>query len=156
MKNTADFIVGKCYSTSAIWNILEVPEVDCTPEWQNNIYDFLGTCYVLCQAYGGSEGIFSECKHHLGEMYCYGKQGATLRPEMARALTFGKKTFKIFFRKSKLRDYVYLGHGKFRGLSELTSTSPLFIHWAIDSGDRLLPLREHIDAFRRFCAFSIN
>ncbi|MEN6317206.1 MAG: hypothetical protein ABFD82_00410 [Syntrophaceae bacterium] len=155
MENAEDFVVGEHYSASDIWNMLKVPKKRRTPEWQNTIYDFLGTYYVLCQTYNRREGIFSECKRHLGEIHCYGKPGVTLQLGMASALVSDKRTVHLFFRRSEQHDYVYLGTGKFRAFDD-GLTSLLFISWKIDNGDNLLPLREHIDAFRRFCASYIS
>ncbi len=150
MRHATGFEIGKFYSLSDIWNILGVTEIDRTLKWQNTIYDFCGTYYVLCQAYHSHEGMFSECKLHLGEMHCYGNPGVPLQLSMAAELLSEEKSINLFFRKSKQSDYTYLGHGKFRGLDD-GLTSPLYIHWAIDSEDRLLPLREHISKFRKFC-----
>jgi hypothetical protein len=155
MENKEHFIVGKSYSALDIWNMLKVPQKGRTPEWKNTVYDFFGTYYVLCQAYNLREGIFSECKRHLGEIYCYGKPGVTLEPGMARTLIFEKSTVHLFFRRSNQHDYVYLGTGRLSALND-GLTSPLFIRWKVENGDNLLPLRDHINALRKFCAFRIS
>lgn len=150
-----DFAVGIRYSLSDIWDILKVPEVGRTPDWQDTIYDFSGAYYVLCQEFNVRNGTFSECRRHFSEIHCYGKPGVTLQPAMARAIVLERPPVHLFFKRNEQHSYVYLGTGRFRGYYD-GQVSPLYVTWAIDNGDNLLPLREHIDALRRVCAFSLN
>ena len=149
------FTVGERYSESDIWNGLRVPKRERTPKWQNAIYDFCGSYYVLCQAYNSGEGTWHECRRHLGELYCYGKPGVVLEPEIVRSVVDDKKAVHLFFRTNEHQHYSYLGAGKFSAYNDSFS-SPLYIRWIVHSGDGLIPLRNHIDAFRRFCAYSIS
>jgi len=143
MENEERFLAGKHYSVLDIWNILKVPEMERTHEWQNAIYDFFGTCYVLCQTHNEGEGIFSECRCYFGEIHCYGKPGVTLQSGMAPALMYGRTTVQLFFRRSEQHDYAYHGTGKLSAFDD-GLTSPLFICWEVDNGDNMLPLRKHI------------
>jgi hypothetical protein len=155
MKKKDGFVVGKHYSLSDIWNIIKVPEEERTDRWLNTIYDFSGAHYMLCQAYNRSQGIFAQCRCHLGELYCHGKRGLSLQPGITRSIVYKEKEVHLFFERSEKDGCVYLGTGRLGGLDD-GLTSPIFIRWEINSGDNLLPLRQHIDALRKFCAFGMS